>query len=96
MLSGHRGSLQVVVHLESGFVHLHAPVTRASFFRRRCARRSAYLKPITAFYHVWVAGEMLAVTRFALFSLLEKLTDGAFRLFFCSRKDSPLVLSVQA
>ncbi|MFM0236486.1 hypothetical protein, partial [Paraburkholderia sediminicola] len=44
MLNGHRGLLRVVVHLESGFVHLHTPVTRASFFQRRCARRSVLLK----------------------------------------------------
>ncbi|CAE6749368.1 hypothetical protein R69658_02641 [Paraburkholderia aspalathi] len=44
MLSGHRGLLRVVVHLESGFVPLHTPVTRASYFRRRCARRRAVHK----------------------------------------------------
>ncbi|MFL9989738.1 hypothetical protein, partial [Paraburkholderia sediminicola] len=44
ILSGHRGLLRVVVHLESVFVHLHALVTRASFFRRRCARRRALHK----------------------------------------------------
>src|SRR5258708_39802321 len=46
MLSGHRGLLRVVVHLESGFVPLHTPVTRESFFRRRCARRSVLHKTI--------------------------------------------------
>ncbi|CAE6743865.1 hypothetical protein R69776_02596 [Paraburkholderia nemoris] len=30
LLSGHRGLLGVVVHLESGFVHLHTLVTRGS------------------------------------------------------------------
>src|SRR5579859_1405998 len=45
MLSGHRGLLRVVVHLESGFVHLHTPVTRASYFRRRCARRRVLHTP---------------------------------------------------
>src|SRR5258708_1381277 len=44
MLSGRGGLLRVVVHLESVFVHLHSPVTRASYFRRRCARRSVLLK----------------------------------------------------
>src|ERR1700756_2681444 len=39
LLSGSRSSLRVVVRLESVFVPLHALVTRASFFRRRCARR---------------------------------------------------------
>ena len=37
LLSGARSLHRVVVHLESVFVHLHTPVTRASFFRRRCA-----------------------------------------------------------
>ncbi|MFM0032977.1 hypothetical protein PQR70_43060, partial [Paraburkholderia madseniana] len=44
MLSGACGLLRVVVHLESVFVHRHTPVTRASFFRRRCARRRVLLK----------------------------------------------------
>ena len=44
ILSGHRGLLGVVVHLESVFVPLHRLVTRASYFRRRCARRRALLK----------------------------------------------------
>src|SRR5260370_34933905 len=44
MLSGVRGLLRVVVHLESVFVHLHMLVTRASYFRRRCARRRVPLK----------------------------------------------------
>ncbi|MFL9989716.1 hypothetical protein, partial [Paraburkholderia sediminicola] len=44
MLSGHRGLQRVVVHLEFVLVPLHAPVTRASFFRRRCARRRAVHK----------------------------------------------------
>jgi len=44
LLSGSRGLQTVVVHLESGFVHLQAPVTRASYFRRRCARRRVLLK----------------------------------------------------
>src|SRR5258708_29067972 len=44
MLSGARGLLRVVVNLESVFVNLHTPVTRASYFRRRCARRRALLK----------------------------------------------------
>ncbi|SOE63152.1 hypothetical protein SAMN05446635_2273 [Burkholderia sp. OK233] len=44
LLSGVRGLLRVVVHLESVFVHLHTPVTRASYFRRRCARRRAVRK----------------------------------------------------
>ena len=39
MLSGHRSLLGVVVRLESVFVPLHVLVTRASYFRRRCARR---------------------------------------------------------
>ncbi|MFM0375381.1 hypothetical protein, partial [Paraburkholderia aspalathi] len=33
------GLLGIVVHLESVFVPLHRLVTRASYFRRRCARR---------------------------------------------------------
>ncbi|MBK3828569.1 hypothetical protein [Paraburkholderia aspalathi] len=44
---------------------------------------------------MWITSEALAGTRFALFSLPEKLTDGVFRLFLRSRKDSPLVLVVQ-
>ena len=44
LLSGHRGLLRVVVHLESVFVHVQASVTRASYFRRRCARRRAIHK----------------------------------------------------
>ncbi|MFM0092687.1 hypothetical protein PQR46_38025, partial [Paraburkholderia sediminicola] len=44
MLSGVRGLLRVVVHLESVFVHLHALVTRASYFRRRCALRRVLLE----------------------------------------------------
>ena len=44
MLSGNRSLPGVVVHLESGFVPLHTPVTRASYFRRRCARRRVLLK----------------------------------------------------
>ncbi|MFM0184150.1 hypothetical protein PQR52_37190, partial [Paraburkholderia aspalathi] len=36
-----RSSLRVVVHLESVFVPVHLLVTRASYFRRRCARRRA-------------------------------------------------------
>src|SRR5260370_24835477 len=46
ILSGHRGLLRVVVHLESVFVHLHSPVTRASYFRRRCARRIVILNTV--------------------------------------------------
>src|SRR5258708_3156672 len=44
LLSGSHGLLRVVVHLESVFVHLHSPVTRASYFRRRCGRRRVLLK----------------------------------------------------
>src|SRR5579859_2063335 len=44
LLSGHCSLPGVVVHLESVFVHLHTPVTRASYFRRRCARRSVLHK----------------------------------------------------
>src|ERR1700756_1024009 len=44
LLSGSRSSLTVVVRLESVFVPLHALVTRASYFRRRCARRRAIHK----------------------------------------------------
>ena len=44
MLSGSLGLLRVVVHLESVFVHLHTPVTKASYLRRRCARRRALHK----------------------------------------------------
>ena len=43
LLSGYRGLLRVVVHLESGFVHPQASVTRVSYFRRRCARRRVLL-----------------------------------------------------
>ena len=44
LLSGYRSLQRVVVHLESVFVHLHTPVTRASYFRRRCARRRVLLQ----------------------------------------------------
>ena len=46
MLSGHRGLLRVVVHLESVLVHLHALVTRVSFFRRRCAAEALFMDPV--------------------------------------------------
>ncbi len=46
LLSGDRGLYRVVVHLESVFVPLHAPVTRVSYFQRRCARRSVVQKPL--------------------------------------------------
>ncbi|MFM0450112.1 hypothetical protein PQR21_06930, partial [Paraburkholderia nemoris] len=41
-----RRSVRVVVHLESVFVPMHALVTRASYFRRRFARRRAVYKTI--------------------------------------------------
>ncbi|MFM0101909.1 hypothetical protein PQQ87_40415, partial [Paraburkholderia nemoris] len=40
----HRGLPGVAVHLESVFVPLHRLVTRASYFRRRCARRRVLRK----------------------------------------------------
>ena len=44
LLSGSRSSLRVVVRLESVFMPMHKLVTRASYFRRRYARRSVLLK----------------------------------------------------
>jgi MFS family permease len=74
--------------------HLHALVARVSFFRRRCARRSVLLKTTRQLFFgvCGLSGAALAVARFALFSLPEKLTGGVFCSFFCSRKDSPLTL----
>ncbi|MFM0010490.1 hypothetical protein, partial [Paraburkholderia sediminicola] len=82
MLSGHRGLHRVVVHLESGFVHLHAPVTRASYFRRRYARRSVYLNPIAAFSCVWVLPVKYLRLRASRFSLSRKSSPMASFVYF--------------
>ena len=48
MLSGHRSLQQVVVHLESVFVHLHTLVTRASYLpsRTTCSPEEPFNKPV--------------------------------------------------
>jgi hypothetical protein len=74
--------------------HLHALVARVSFFRRAARAEAYFLKPHGSFFLgvCGLSGAALAVARFALFSLPEKLTGGVFCSFFCSRKDSPLTL----
>ena len=49
-----------MVRLESVFVPLHMLVTRASYFRRRCARRRVLLK--TTHYVLMLASRHRAVT----------------------------------
>ncbi|MFM0267536.1 hypothetical protein, partial [Paraburkholderia sediminicola] len=58
--SGHRGLPRVVVHLESVLVQLHALMTRASYFRRRCARRRVILK--TTRYMRWRPGHLRLIS----------------------------------
>ena len=53
MLSGHRGLPRVVVRLESVFVHLHAPVTRASTSGGAARAEEFFITPLPSVALLW-------------------------------------------